>query len=78
MHSPPGHSRKATCTEEMQIGTGYKEEGTIGRGMERDEGNNGTEPLIEMWTVQSPPGGTSCVGEDLELVLSYNPDFYRL
>lgn len=48
MHSPPGHSRKATCTEERQTGAGYKEEGTIGRGMERDEENNGTETLIEM------------------------------
>ena len=44
------------------------EGGTIGRGMGRDEGNNGTETLIEMLTVQWRLGGTSCVGEDLELV----------
>lgn len=68
MHSPPGHSRKVTCTGERQTGAGYREEGTIGRGMERDEENNGTETLIEMLTVQWRPGGTSCVEENLELV----------
>ena len=68
MHSPPGHSHKATYTEERQTGAGYMEEGTIGRRMERDEANNGTETLIEMWTVQPRPGGMSCVAEDLELV----------
>lgn len=68
MHSPPGHSRKVTCMGERQTEAGYMEEGTIGRGMERDEENNGTSTLIRILTVQWPPGGTSCVGEDLELV----------
>lgn len=78
MHSPLARSRKATCTGERQTGADYMEEGTIGRGMERDEENNGTETLIEMLTVQSRPGGMSYVEEDLELVYSYNPVLYRL
>ena len=65
MHSPPGHSRKATYTEERQTGAGYMEEGTIGRGMERDVENNATETLKEMLKVQPRPGDMSC---DSELV----------
>ena len=68
MHSPPGHSRKVTCTGEGQTGARHMEEGINDRGMERDEENNGTETLIETLTVQWRPGGTSCVGKDLELV----------